>query len=88
VEVHEGDIVDCPKGKDGAHSVESLTEEQGALVANKYVVACDVQFCDTYLLCCVSSCVLLTQHMQSNMVYMLLILNDHAPCYVGHGGSW
>jgi len=51
VEIHAGDIVDCPKGKDGAHSVESLTEEQGVLVANKYVVTCDIQF---YLLCCMT----------------------------------
>ncbi|KAA6429032.1 hypothetical protein WJX79_001060 [Trebouxia sp. C0005] len=42
VEVHAGDIVDCPKGKDGAHCVESLTEEQGALVANKEVVFDDM----------------------------------------------
>jgi len=54
VEIHAGDIVDCPKGKDGAHSVESLTEEQGVLVANKYVVTCDIQFCDMYLLCCMT----------------------------------
>ncbi|KAK9867373.1 hypothetical protein WJX84_005196 [Apatococcus fuscideae] len=38
VDVFEGDIVDCPKGKDGAHSVESLTTDIAVLVANKEVV--------------------------------------------------
>lgn len=65
VEVHAGDIVDCPKGKDGAHCVESLTEEQGALVANKYVVAWDMN-----LLCCMWTCLLPSQHMHSNMASM------------------
>ena len=35
VDVFEGDIVDCPEGKDGAHSVESLTTDLAVLVANK-----------------------------------------------------
>ena len=35
VDIYPGDIVNCPKGKDGAHSVESLTDDITFLVANK-----------------------------------------------------